>query len=82
MARQHSSTIPRTDFAGIQVPVSGPFKKYVRACKSFYCWYDGQFIGARATPYEADVLLTDKAYNLARLEGWKQGYQEAMQDLA
>lgn len=84
MARSKDTTARATRNIGatsFDVPTSGPYKKYVKR-QGFYCWYDGQFLGSRDNPLDADKLLTEHAYTIARLDGWAAGYREAMQDMA
>lgn len=84
MARSKDTT-PRTrrnlGASSFDVPEKGPYKRYVKRC-GFYVWYDAQFLGCRDNPLDADKLLNDHTYNLARQEGWAAGYRQAIAELA
>lgn len=75
--QRKSSTIGATTF---DVPATGPYKRYVKRC-GFYCWYDGEFIGARSNPLDADRLLAERATAIARLAGWAEGYRQALAEV-
>lgn len=56
MARTYSTPKP----APGSIPATGKHRRYVHG--EFYCYYDGQFIGAAATAHDADLMLDHHAY--------------------
>lgn len=65
---------------GHNPPARGKHVAYDRYTKDHYAYFDGRFIGARTTRREAEELLDDHAYDLARHEGFMAGYKAGLQD--
>ena len=47
----------------IEVPAQGKFKTYNRQNRDWDMWLDGEYIGSRSTPMDADVALDQAQYD-------------------
>jgi hypothetical protein len=46
----------------INIPTEGKFKRYVKADKQWYAYYNGEIVGFADSPMEADEMLDAAAF--------------------